>query len=93
MENTVDATTRLRRIDIERFFQVLSGKLGKEDLELVSAAMAESVATERGLRRVVSCSAIDPARLSQVRSQLREKSSDLGRDELSSSIRDGKPLS
>ena len=42
---------------------------------MISAAMAESVATERGLRRVVSCSAIDPARLSQVRSLLREKSS------------------
>ena len=93
MGNTVDATARLGRIDTERFFKVLSGKLGKEDLEMVSAAMAESVATERGLHRVVSCSAIDTARLSQVRSLLREESPDLGRDELSSSIRDGKPLS
>ena len=89
MANKEELSSGLRHIDLERFFHVLSGRLDANDMEKIAAAMAESAVTEQGRRRVLSCSAIDPARLSPVRCRLRKELPDLERDGSCSSIRDG----
>lgn len=72
MENTGKTIGGLDRIDVERFFQSLAGKLETRSMELVAAAMAESV-VGRDASRVISCPPVDAARLAQVRALLREK--------------------
>ena len=72
METTEKTVGGLDRINIERFFQSLAGKLETKSMEIVAAAMAESV-VGRVSSRVISCSPVDAARLAQVRALLREK--------------------
>lgn len=72
METTEKTIGGLDRINIERFFQSLAGKLETKSMEIVAAAMAESV-VGRDSSRVISCSPVDAARLAQVRALLREK--------------------
>lgn len=72
MENAEKTIGGLDRIDLEKFFQSLAGKLETRSMEIVAAAMAESV-VGRDLSRVISCSPVDAARLVQVRALLREK--------------------
>ena len=72
METTEKTVGGLDRINIERFFQSLAGKLETKSMEIVAAAMAESV-VGRDSSRVISCSPVDAARLAQVRALLREK--------------------
>ena len=73
MGNAVEESAGLRRIDIERFFQVLSGRLEEKDMEMVAAALAESAIEKRGENRVLRCSSVDPSRLLKARCLLREK--------------------
>ena len=72
METTEKTVGGLDRINIERFFQSLAGKLETKSMEIVAAAMAESV-VGRDSSRVINCSPVDAARLAQVRALLREK--------------------
>jgi len=62
----------LDKIDIEMFFSLLAEKIGKEQLELVAAAMAESVA-RGGVARVLGCTTESHARIAQLRKRLRNK--------------------
>ena len=66
----------LDKIDIARFFHVLSGKLEAGSMEVVAAAMAESVAADDA-GRVINCSPVDPARLAQTRIRLRERQAEV----------------
>ena len=72
METTEKTVGGLDQINIERFFQSLAGKLETKSMEIVAAAMAESV-VGRDSSRVINCSPVDAARLAQVRALLREK--------------------
>ena len=72
MKTTEKTVGGLDRINIERFFQSLAGKLETKSMEIVAAAMAESV-VGRDSSRVINCSPVDAARLAQVRALLREK--------------------
>ena len=71
MGNTSEEISGINRIDIESFFRGLSGKIETKSLELVAAALAEST-TERGARRVLSYSKVDPSRLLQERLRMRK---------------------
>ena len=89
MGKTVRVANGLDQIDIARFFQVLSGKLEAGSMEVVAAAMAESVA-EGDARRVISCSPVDPGRLAQTRIRLRARQAEVLRDLSCSSTPDGR---
>lgn len=62
------------RIDMERFFHALAGKLEPRLMDTVAAAMAEAAVEKRGKDRVVNCSQADLSRLAQERCRLREMS-------------------
>ena len=89
MGNEAKAVEGLDQIDIGRFFQILSGKLEATTMEVVAAAMAESVA-EGDAGRVISCSPVDPVRLAQTRVRLRERQGKARRGLSCSSTPDGR---
>ena len=71
MEITSATHPNLSRIDIERFFKSLAGKVETEKIEAIAAAMAESVVGDRA-NHIIKCSGIDPSRFFARRQQFRE---------------------
>ena len=67
------------RIDVREFFSLLDGKIEKRKLQLIAAAMAESIAKD-GVQRVIDSSEIPAPRLASLRKQLREGSPCLNSD-------------
>jgi len=64
------------RIDLEMFFNTLAGKLDKGKLEVIAAALAESVASS-GADRIPGLASVSPQRLSHLRDILRRKVSEV----------------
>lgn len=63
---------QLDQIDTKEFFRLLAGKVEVRDIQLIAAAMAESVA-RGGVRRVADYSSIPQSRLASIRANLRKK--------------------
>lgn len=68
MEITCASHPNLSRIDIERFFASLSGKIETEKIEAIAAAMAESIVGDRA-DYILKCSGVAPSRFSIKRQQ------------------------
>lgn len=79
MENTSTSHANLNGIDIERFFKTLSGKIEREKIESIAAAMAESVVGDRA-NHIIECSGADPSRFLVKRRQLHESQMHGGTD-------------
>ena len=61
----------LGKIDVREFFSLLDGKIEKRKLQLIAAAMAESIA-KGGIQRVIDSSEISASRLASLRKMLRD---------------------
>ena len=62
----------LDKIDTEMFFRLLAGKLDDGQIEVVTAAMAESVG-RGGVSRVLDCAAEPKKKIAAQRKRLRRK--------------------
>ena len=69
----MDNRQNLGKIDVREFFSLLDGKIEKRKLQLIAAAMAESIATG-GIQRVIDSSKISASRLASLRKKLRDGS-------------------
>lgn len=72
MENGSHKHSSLDKIDIEMFFGLLREKLGKEQREVVTAALAESV-RRSVVDRVLACSEEPRDRIAELRKVLRTR--------------------
>lgn len=72
MENGSLKHSSLDKIDIEMFFGLLRDKLGKEQREVVTAALAESV-RRSVVDRVLACSEEPRDRIAELRKVLRTR--------------------
>ena len=72
MENGSHKHSSLDKIDIEMFFGLLREKLGKEQREVVTAALAESVCRSV-VDRVLACSEEPRDRIAELRKVLRTR--------------------
>ncbi len=72
MENGSLKHSSLDKIDIEMFFGLLREKLGKEQREVVTAALAESV-RRPVVGRVLACSEEPRDRIAELRKVLRTR--------------------
>lgn len=72
MENGSLKRSSIDKIDIEMFFGLLEEKLGKEQREVVTAALAESV-RRPVVDRVLACSKEPRDRISELRRVLRTR--------------------
>lgn len=72
MENGSLKHSSLDKIDIEMFFGLLREKLGKEQREVVTAALAESV-RRSVVDRVLACSEEPRDRIAELRKVLRTR--------------------
>ena len=66
----------LDRINICEFFSLLNGKVEERKIQLIAAAMAETVA-RGGIQRVIDGSEIPASRLASLRRELRERQREL----------------
>ena len=66
-------------IDTKMFFELLARKLDREQFDLVTAAMAESV-SRGGVSRVLDCAASPRTRIAALRKRLRDKFTSVTRD-------------
>lgn len=63
---------KLDRIDTKEFFRLLLGKVEERDIQLIAAAMAESIA-RGGVQHVADYSSVPMSRLATIRANMRKR--------------------